>query len=84
LDITVVSSHTALQGLRVVTNLFASALSKNPSDNENISHINGESVKVKTNPPQKIVVDGEIIGTTPLEVQCLPKSLNIFAPLEKS
>ncbi len=84
LDITVVSSHNALQGLRVVTNLFASALSKNPSDNENISHINGESVKVKTNPPQKIVVDGEIIGTTPVEVKCLPKSLNIFAPLEKS
>lgn len=84
LDITVASSQTALQGLRVVTNLFTSALSKNPSDNENVVHLNGESIKVTTNPPQKIVVDGEIIGTTPVEVKCLPKSLNIFAPVENS
>lgn len=84
LDITVASSQTALQGLRVVTNLLTSALSKNPTDNENVVHLYGESIKVTTSPPQKIVVDGEIIGTTPVEVKCLPKSLNIFAPVENS
>ncbi|QUS60954.1 methylglyoxal synthase [Synechocystis sp. PCC 7339] len=84
LDITVASSQTALQGLRMVTNLFTSALSKNPTDNENVVHLYGERIKVTTNPPQKIVVDGEIIGTTPVEVKCLPKSLNIFAPVENS
>lgn len=82
LDITVASSQTALEGLRVVTNLFTSALLKNPSDNKNVLHVHGKSIKVKTNPPQKIVVDGEVIGTTPIEVKCLPKSLNVFAPLE--
>lgn len=81
LDITITSSETAFQKLQVVTSLFASALVKNPSENENVLHFRGKNIKVKTNPPQKVVVDGEIIGTTPVEVKCIPNSLNLFVPL---
>lgn len=38
------------------------------------------NVKVKTEPPQKVVLDGEIIGTTPIEIQCIPNGLKILAP----
>jgi diacylglycerol kinase family enzyme len=31
-------------------------------------------------PPQKVVVDGEIIGTTPVEIECIPSGLTVFAP----
>lgn len=81
LDITITSSETTFQKLQVVTSLFASALVKNPSDNENVLHFRGKNIKVNTNPPQKVVVDGEIIGTTPVEIKCIPNSLNLFVPL---
>ncbi|MGK7920071.1 MAG: hypothetical protein AB4080_08710, partial [Trichodesmium sp.] len=37
-------------------------------------------VKVSTKPPQKVVLDGEIIGTTPIEVECIPSGLTVLAP----
>ncbi|WP_319418716.1 hypothetical protein [Pleurocapsa sp. FMAR1] len=35
-----------------------------------------------TDPPQKVVLDGEIIGTMPIEVKCIPGGLTVFVPLE--
>jgi diacylglycerol kinase family enzyme len=37
-------------------------------------------LKVTTNPPQKVVLDGEIIGTTPVEIDCVPGGLTVLAP----
>ena len=28
-----------------------------------------------------MVVDGELIGTTPIEIQCIPAGLTIFVPI---
>ena len=30
--------------------------------------------------PKKVVLDGEIIGTTPIEVECSPNGLTVLAP----
>jgi hypothetical protein len=37
-------------------------------------------VIIRTDPPQKVVLDGEIIGNTPIDVECLPGGLTIFVP----
>jgi hypothetical protein len=28
----------------------------------------------------KVVVDGEVIGTTPVEIECIPNGLTVYAP----
>jgi diacylglycerol kinase family enzyme len=34
----------------------------------------------ETNPPQKVVVDGEPIGTTPIKIECIPAGITVFVP----
>jgi diacylglycerol kinase family enzyme len=36
---------------------------------------------VTTDPPQKVVVDGEIMGTMSIEVECIPGGLTILVPM---
>ena len=38
-------------------------------------------IKVTTDPPQKVVIDGEVLEANPLEFVCLPQALTVFAPL---
>jgi len=80
LDITIASSETTLQGIGVISSLFTSGLVNNPSNNNNIVHLQAKTIKVQTDPEQRIVVDGEILGTTPIEIKCVPNSLNILVP----
>ncbi|MBE9222869.1 methylglyoxal synthase [Cyanobacterium stanieri LEGE 03274] len=82
LDITIASSQSTLQGIGVITSLFTSGLVKNPSNHDHVAHFQAESIKVKTEPEQRVVVDGEIIGNTPIEVRCIPNSLSLFVPIE--
>ena len=70
-----------LQGMGAIADLFAAALAKRPTQNEDILSLRVPSLKVTTDPPQKVVVDGEIIGTTPVELACIPKGLTVFAPM---
>jgi diacylglycerol kinase family enzyme len=58
-----------------------SALSGEASTRDDVGYLRSERVRVTTDPPQKVAVDGEISGTTPIDVSCLPGALKIFMPL---
>lgn len=79
LDVTIATSNTKLQAVNTMLNLFGSALIRVAPNRPDIVHLRTQRLKVTTNPPQKIVVDGEIIGTTPVEIECIPHGLTIFA-----
>lgn len=88
LDVTIGLSPTEaqgigarLQGVGAIANLFTAALVKRPTQNEDILSLRIPSIKVTTTPPQKVVVDGEIIGTTPVEFSCINKGLTILTPI---
>ncbi len=88
LDVTIGLTTTEAQGLGsrlqsmgAIADLFTAALAKRPAQNEDILSFRVPSIKVTTDPPQKVVVDGEIIGTTPVEFECLEKALTILAPI---
>ncbi|MGC1306430.1 MAG: methylglyoxal synthase [Phormidesmis sp.] len=70
-----------LQGMGAIADLFTAALAKRPTQNESILSLRVPTLKVTTTPPQKVVVDGEIIGTTPVDFQCISKGLTILAPI---
>jgi diacylglycerol kinase family enzyme len=82
LDVTIASSNTKLQAVNAMLNLFGSALVNTTPNRPDIVHLRTQRIKVTTDPPQKIVLDGEIIGTTPVEIECIPEGLSVFvAPM---
>lgn len=79
LDVTIASASTKLEAIRTIARLLGSALIK-PAESPNIVHMGAKKLRVTTNPPQKVVLDGEIIGTTPVEIECVPGGLTVLAP----
>ncbi|MGB5636294.1 MAG: YegS/Rv2252/BmrU family lipid kinase, partial [Waterburya sp.] len=88
LDITIITLDEArqptisnkLQAARYLMNLYGSALIRTKAELPNLYHFRAERLKLTTSSPQKIVVDGEMVGTTPLEVACIPGALTVVAP----
>ena len=88
LDITIITAKQALQPTitsklqtaRYLMNLYGSALIKAKAELPNLYHFRAKRLKLTTSSPEKIVVDGEMVGTTPLEVSCIPSALTVFAP----
>ncbi|MGB7272454.1 MAG: methylglyoxal synthase [Geitlerinemataceae cyanobacterium] len=83
LDITIAAPPTDLGALTTMANLLGAALRQVPVNQKDIITLRAGRVKVTTQPPQKVVLDGEIIGTTPVEVECIPNGLTVFAPPEQ-
>lgn len=80
LDITIATVDNKLQAVTTILGMLGAALIKTNAGFDNIVHLRSPKVKIATNPPQKVVLDGEIIGSTPLEIECLPKSLAVLVP----
>ena len=80
LDVTIAAPKTDLEAVTAMVNLVGAALLKTPTNREDIINLQTKQIKVTTNPPQKVVLDGELIGTTPIEVECIPGGLTVFAP----
>lgn len=91
LDITIITKPEAqqptvkskLQAARDFINLYGSALVKTQADLPNLYHFRAERLKLTTTSPEAIVVDGEMVGDTPLEVSCLPSALTMVAPAKR-
>jgi diacylglycerol kinase (ATP) len=81
LDVTIATPKTRLQGLNALTSLFASALVNTPTQREDIIRLRTRHLKITTEPPQKVVIDGEILTPDAVEFECLPKALTVLAPL---
>jgi hypothetical protein len=64
-------------------NLYGSALVKTKADLPNMYHFRAERLRLTTASPEPIVVDGEMMGNTPLEVSCLPGALTVVAPAKR-
>ena len=82
LDITILSPKTTAGAIATSIQLLQSAANEETVEREGVGYLRSEWVKVTTDPPQKVVLDGEIIGTTPIEVKCIPGGLTVFIPLE--
>jgi YegS/Rv2252/BmrU family lipid kinase len=43
-------------------------------------HWQGRKIRIEADPPQKINLDGEIIGETPAEVEIVPQAMQVLVP----
>ncbi|MEP0869363.1 YegS/Rv2252/BmrU family lipid kinase [Trichocoleus desertorum AS-A10] len=80
LDLTVVAPRNVAGAIAASYHLLQSALTGNATERDDIGYLRAKRLKVSTQPPQKVVLDGELIGTTPIELECVPQGLTIFAP----
>ena len=80
LDITILAPQTKAGAIATSIQLLQSAGNEEAVEREGVGYLRSKWVKVATDPPQKVVVDGELIGTTPIEVRCIPNSLTVFTP----
>lgn len=80
LDLTIVIAESKLEAVATMLKLFGSAIVKTEMNQQNVLHGRTQKLKVTTNPPQQVVVDGEIIGTTPVEVECIADGLTVMVP----
>ncbi len=83
LDITIATVDNKLQAVTTLFSMLGAALIKTSAELDNVVHVRSPKVKISANPVQKVVLDGEIIGNTPLEIECFPKSLTVFAPVNE-
>lgn len=81
LDITVVSPVSQIGAIAASSHLLRTAWSETAASNrDDIGYLRAKRVIVRTDPPQKVVLDGEIIGNTPIDVECVPGGLTLFVP----
>jgi methylglyoxal synthase len=83
LDITISTVKTRMQAITALTSLFTSALVNSPTNREDILCLRASRARITTDSPRHVVVDGEIIGTTPVEIECIPNALTVFTPLAR-
>ena len=81
LDITIATADSKLHGVTTMLSMLGAALIRTSTELDNIVHLRSPKVKISALPIQKVVLDGEIIGNTPIEIECLPKSLTVLAPI---
>jgi YegS/Rv2252/BmrU family lipid kinase len=80
LDLTIVAPATPLIAIATAFDLLSSTLRGMASQREEVGFLRSKRFKITTTPPQKVVLDGEIIGMTPIKIECIPGGLTIFAP----
>ncbi|MGC9505318.1 YegS/Rv2252/BmrU family lipid kinase [Baaleninema sp.] len=80
LDITVFAPDTTAEAITASYELLWSGLNDRATDRSDVGYLRAKSVKVRTTPPQNVVVDGEVIGRDTLEMTCVPGGLRVFVP----
>lgn len=78
LDVTIFAPETAFGAMAASYHLLQSALQNQAAERQDIGYFRAKSLTLKADPPQKVVVDGEIIGTTPIQVKCIPNGLMLM------
>ncbi|MCF4966135.1 YegS/Rv2252/BmrU family lipid kinase [Nostoc sp. CMAA1605] len=80
LDLTIVAPSSKAGAIAATYHLFQTASSGNAAERDDIGYLRAKQFKITTNPPQKVAIDGEVVGTTPIEINCVPAALKVFVP----
>lgn len=83
LDVTIIAPENRASAIAVSYHLLQSASNNEAAERNDIGYLRTSWVKIDTDPPQKVVLDGEIIGTTPIEIKSIPNGLTVFAPAQE-
>lgn len=80
LDVTIFAPQGTGSAIAATYNLFQSALSDRSTQRTDVGYFRCASVKITAEPEQRVVLDGEIIGNTPVDIRCIPRGLTLMTP----
>jgi YegS/Rv2252/BmrU family lipid kinase len=79
-DLTIVAAETIAEAIATGVHLYRSARDGEPAARANIGSFSAARVVIAAVPPQRVLVDGEPFGETPITVETLPRALTVIAP----
>ncbi len=82
LEVTILAPPTGIAAVAVLADLLKSALLKSPVDRDDTARFRTQAIAISAEPPQRVVVDGEVIGKTPVNIACVPGALRVLVPAE--
>ncbi len=80
LDITIVAGARLTEAVGTGLHMLRRALRGEASLRDNIGYLSTPRVRIRTTPPQPLLVDGEAAGEGNLEVECIPRGLHVVLP----
>ncbi|MEO1003282.1 MAG: YegS/Rv2252/BmrU family lipid kinase [Cyanobacteria bacterium J06638_7] len=81
LEVTVATLASRLQGLNALAALMASAVVQSPTSHPDLLCLRARDIRIDTDTPQKLVIDGEMITSSSVQIRCRPDSLSVITPL---
>ncbi len=80
LDVTIFAPEGTGGAIAASYSLFQSALNKRSTKREDVGYFRCTSLRITTDPVQKIVLDGDIVGETPVDIHCIEKGITLMTP----
>jgi YegS/Rv2252/BmrU family lipid kinase len=80
LDITIVTPKNRHDAVFAAYHLLRSGFTGTATNRDDIQYLRAKNVRVRTEPLKKFALDGDIDGTTPVEISCIPGGLTILVP----
>jgi YegS/Rv2252/BmrU family lipid kinase len=84
LDVTIIAPANRTGAIAASYELLTSALKGDATTRPDIGYLRTKKLTITTEPPQKVVIDGEVRGTTPMTIECMPSSLTVFSPHDET
>jgi diacylglycerol kinase (ATP) len=75
-DVCIIGDAGRLEFLRVFPTVFRGAHVSHPK----VSLVRARRVVVESDPPLPVLIDGEVVGATPVTFDLLPKAMAVMAP----
>lgn len=80
LDITLIAVEGLIAGLGAALHLYRSVLAQDAATRDDIGFLPVRRATIRTDPPQRVMIDGEDVGETPVTIECVPRSLRVLVP----
>lgn len=83
LDVTIVAGANLADLVLTGLHLLTTASQSEPATRDNVGFFSATRIRVDSDPPQQILVDGEPAGEGRLVVESVPQSLRVIVPREQ-
>jgi YegS/Rv2252/BmrU family lipid kinase len=80
LDITIVAASTLGDVVLAGLHLLTTAALGEAATRDNVGYLSARRVRLTVDPPQALLVDGEVVEGDTLEIECVPASLTVMTP----
>lgn len=79
-DVTIVAASSMAEMIATGVHLYRAGRDHEAATRDNIGSFSTAHVRITADPPQRVLVDGEAFGETPVRVTTLPRALTVVAP----